>query len=151
MEPRLCRQASEWRKISCHCREWHPQLFDRSSSLQNYNYSIATTITIFSKCMGGHNAVKGALVCHHLQLTLTGSFYRDAVNTTLSQILEDYINKPTRCTFYVFILQFLYNSTCFEGLFRSSLRFHNLLYLQLCTNHSNVPNCSVLWLKQFQP
>ena len=47
---------------------------------------------------------------------------------------------------YVFILQFLYNSTCFERPFRSPSAFHNLLYLQLCTNRANVSNCSVLEL-----
>ena len=46
---------------------------------------------------------------------------------------------------YVFILQFLYNSTCFERSFRSS-SVHNLLYLQLCTNRANVSNRSVLRL-----
>ena len=33
---------------------------------------------------------------------------------------------------YVFILQFLYNSTCFERPFRSSSGVNYLLYLQLC-------------------
>ena len=46
----------------------------------------------------------------------------------------------------VFILQFLYNSTCFERPFRSSSGVHDLLYLQLCTNHAKVPNCSALRL-----
>ena len=45
---------------------------------------------------------------------------------------------------YVFILQFLYNSTCFEGPFRSSSGVHKLLYLQLCTNRANESNCSGL-------
>ena len=44
---------------------------------------------------------------------------------------------------YVFILQFLYSSTCFERPFRSSSGVHDLLYLQLCTNHTNVSNSSV--------
>ena len=35
---------------------------------------------------------------------------------------------------YVFILQFMYNSTCFERPFRSSSGFHDLLYLQLSSN-----------------
>ena len=35
---------------------------------------------------------------------------------------------------YVFILQFLSNSTCFQRPFRSSSGVHDLLYLQLCTN-----------------
>jgi hypothetical protein len=39
---------------------------------------------------------------------------------------------------YVFILQFLHNSTCFERPFLSSSGVHNLLYLQFCTNHLNV-------------
>ena len=39
---------------------------------------------------------------------------------------------------YVFILQFSYNSTCFERPFRSSSGVHDLLYLQLSTNHANV-------------
>ena len=37
---------------------------------------------------------------------------------------------------YVFILQFLYNSICFERPFRSSIAVYDLLYLQLCTNHA---------------
>ena len=45
---------------------------------------------------------------------------------------------------YVFILQFLYNSTCFERPFRSSSEVGDLLYLQLCINHANVSNWSVL-------
>ena len=49
---------------------------------------------------------------------------------------------------YLFILQFMYNSACFERQLRSSSGVHDLLYLQLCTNHANVPNCSVL---PFQP
>ena len=39
---------------------------------------------------------------------------------------------------YVFILQFLYNSTSFERPFRSSSGVRDLLYLQLCANHANV-------------
>ena len=39
---------------------------------------------------------------------------------------------------YVFILQFLYNCTCFERPFRSSSRVHDLLYLQLCTTHDEM-------------
>jgi hypothetical protein len=39
---------------------------------------------------------------------------------------------------YVFILQPLYNSTCFERPFRSSSAVHDLLYLQVCTNRANV-------------
>ena len=39
---------------------------------------------------------------------------------------------------YVFILQFMYNSTYFERPFPSSSGVHDLLYLQLCTNHANV-------------
>ena len=61
-----------------------------------------------------------------------------------------YINKPTRCTFYVFILQSLYNSTCFERVFRSSSGVHDLLYLQLCTNHANVSNRLVLRSQNLQ-
>ena len=45
---------------------------------------------------------------------------------------------------YVFILPFLYNSTCFERPFRSSSGVHGLLYLQLCTNRANVSNCLVV-------
>jgi hypothetical protein len=40
-------------------------------------------------CVWGHNAIKGALECHVLQLTLRDSFYHDSVNTALSQILHD--------------------------------------------------------------
>ena len=47
---------------------------------------------------------------------------------------------------YVFILQSLYNSTCFERTFHSSSGVHDLLYLQFCTNHTNVSNCLVLRL-----
>ena len=46
------------------------------------------------------------------------------------------INKPTRCTFCMFILQSFCNSTCLERLFRSSSGVHDLLYLQLCRNHA---------------
>ena len=38
---------------------------------------------------------------------------------------------------YVFILQFMYNSTCFERPFLSTSGVHDLLYLQICTNHAN--------------
>ena len=48
---------------------------------------------------------------------------------------------------YVFILQFCCTSTCFERPFRSSSGVHDLLYLQLCTSHANVSNCSVLRLE----
>ena len=41
---------------------------------------------------------------------------------------------------YVFILQSLYNRTCFERPFRSSSGVHDLLYLQLCINHANASN-----------
>ena len=44
---------------------------------------------------------------------------------------------------YVFITHYLYNSTCFERPFHSSSEVLNLLYLQFCTNHANVSNCSV--------
>ena len=49
---------------------------------------------------------------------------------------------------YVFILQFLYSSTCFERPFRSSSGVHDLLYLQLCTDRANVSvdaykNCKI--------
>ena len=43
---------------------------------------------------------------------------------------------------HVFIPQFLYKSTCFEGPFLSSSGVLDLLYLQLCTNRANVSNCS---------
>ena len=49
----------------------------------------------------------------------------------------------------IFILRFLSNSTCFERPFRSSSGVNDLLYLQLCTNHANVSNCSVLRLDLF--
>ena len=49
---------------------------------------------------------------------------------------------------YVFILQFLYNSTRFERPFRSSSGVHNLLYLQLCTNHANVSTDTFAWFVQ---
>ena len=39
---------------------------------------------------------------------------------------------------YVFILQFLYNSTCFERPFSSSSGVHDLLFMVLCTNRVNV-------------
>ena len=39
---------------------------------------------------------------------------------------------------YIFIQQFLYNSTCFERPFRSSSGVHDLLYLQLSTSRANV-------------
>ena len=45
---------------------------------------------------------------------------------------------------YVFILQFLSNSTCFERPFHSSPGVCDLLYLKLCTNHANVSNCTRL-------
>ena len=48
---------------------------------------------------------------------------------------------------FLFILQSLYNSKCFKQLFRSSSGVHNLLYLRLCTNHSTIPNCSILRLE----
>ena len=51
---------------------------------------------------------------------------------------------------YVFILQFVYNSARFERPFRSSSGVYDLLYLQLCTDHADVSNCSVLRL-EFQP
>ena len=40
-------------------------------------------------CVYGRNGVKGALVCHVLQLTQTDSFYHDSVNTALSQVPDD--------------------------------------------------------------
>ena len=36
------------------------------------------------------------------------------------------------------ILQFMYNSTCFERSFRSTSGVHDLPDLQLCTNRANV-------------
>ena len=58
--------------------------------------------------------------------------------------LNIYLNKPTRCSFlYVFILKFFVHSTCFEWPFLSSSGVRKLLYQQLCTNHANMPNCSV--------
>ena len=39
---------------------------------------------------------------------------------------------------YVFILQFLYKSTCFQRPFRSLSGVHDFLYLQLCKNHANL-------------
>ena len=48
---------------------------------------------------------------------------------------------------YVFILQSFCNSTRFERLFLSLSVDHKFMYMQLCTNHANVPNCSVLKLE----
>ena len=48
----------------------------------------------------------------------------------------------------VFILQFVYNSKCFERPFRSPSAVHDLLYLQLCANHADVSNC---WLLRLGP
>ena len=39
---------------------------------------------------------------------------------------------------YVFILPFMYNSTCFERSFHSPPGVHDLLYLQLCADHAKV-------------
>ena len=47
---------------------------------------------------------------------------------------------------YVFILQFLYKSACFEDHFVHHQKFMICYVLQLCTDHSNVSNCSVLRL-----
>ena len=44
---------------------------------------------------------------------------------------------------YVFILQSLYNSTCFERPFRSSSGVHDLLYLQLCKHVELYINCRI--------
>ena len=58
-------------------------------------------------------------------------------------ITINYINKPTRCTFICICSTIFVHSTCFKRLFRSSSGVHKLPYLQLCTNHANVPNCLV--------
>ena len=49
---------------------------------------------------------------------------------------------------YVFILQFLSSSACFERPFHSSSGVHDLLYLQLCTNHANVSLDTFAWFVQ---
>ena len=48
---------------------------------------------------------------------------------------------------YVFILQSFCNSSCFDDCSVHHQEFINLLYLQLCTNRANVPNCTVLRLE----
>ena len=54
-------------------------------------------------------------------------------------IAIDYINGPTKCTLIVSFYSkiFLYNSTCFERLFRSSSGVHKLLYQQCLTARSD--------------
>ena len=56
-------------------------------------------------------------------------------------------NKLRFCMYFFFTI--LYSSTRFERLFHS-LSVHNLLHLQLCTKHANVPNCLVLRLELVQ-
>ena len=57
-------------------------------------------------------------------------------------IVTNYINKPTICTFCMSLFYNLCtNLRVFEGPFRSSSGVHDLLYLHLCTNHTNVSNC----------
>ena len=55
----------------------------------------------------------------------------------VSYIVTNYINKTNTMRFlYAFILQFLYNSTCFERPFRSSSGVHDLLYSAALYKHA---------------
>ena len=58
------------------------------------------------------------------------------------------LNKPTRCTFCMYLFYNLFVTLHVSNDYFVHLQeFINLLYLQLCTNHANVPNCSVLRLE----
>ena len=59
------------------------------------------------------------------------------------------INRPTRCTFCVYLFYNLCTTLHVSNdYFAHHQEFINLLYLQLCTNHANVSNCcSVLRLE----
>ena len=66
------------------------------------------------------------------------------------RIVTVYINKPTRCTFCIYLFYNLYTTLHVSNdHFIHHQKLINLLYLQLCTNRANVPNCSVLRLELF--
>ena len=59
-------------------------------------------------------------------------------------IVSNSINKPTRCTFCMYLFYNLFATLHVSNVyFIHHQEFINLLYLQLCTNHANVPKCSV--------
>ena len=63
-------------------------------------------------------------------------------------IVTNSTNKPTRCTFCMYLFyNLLVTLHVSKDYFVHHQVFINLLYLQLCTNHANVPNCSVLRLE----
>ena len=58
------------------------------------------------------------------------------------------MEKPTRCTFCMHLFYNIFATLHVSNdYFVHHQVFINLLYLQLCTNHANVPNCLVLRLE----
>ena len=65
-----------------------------------------------------------------------------------SPLSSNSINKPTRRTFCMYLFYNLFVTLHVSNdYFVHHQEFINLLYLQLCTNHANVPNCSALRLE----
>ena len=63
-------------------------------------------------------------------------------------IVTNSINKPTRCTFCMYLFYNLCTTLHVSNYhFVHHQDFINLLYLQFCTKHSNVSNCSALRLE----
>ena len=61
---------------------------------------------------------------------------------------NQFYKQPARCTFCMYLFYNLFatlhvSNDCFVH----HQQFINLLYLQLCTNRANVPNCTVLRLE----
>ena len=69
------------------------------------------------------------------------------VDLSLCVCVREWLYKQTNKIhfLYVFILQFLYSSTCFERPFLSSSGVHDLLYQQLCTKHAKARFVQSCW------
>ena len=76
------------------------------------------------------------------------SFFDTVCTVHRNQLYKQTNKMHFRC---VFILQFPYNSTCFERPFLSSSAVHDLLYQQLCTNHAHGLHRAAEYSKSWTP
>ena len=80
-------------------------------------------------------------------VSFLGKIQRSRVILTLyvPRIVTSSINKPTRCTFCMYLFYSLFEKLRVSNdHFDHHNEFINLLYLQRCTNDANVSNCLVL-------
>ena len=108
-------------------------------------YLVYTLAQVFLFCFFGNRLIEEVMFCFMRSLKLLGSF----LTLHESCIVTNYINKPTTCTFCVYLFHnFCANLHISNGYFFHHQEFMIYCILQLCTNSATCLNCLVLRLFQ---